>query len=138
MIDPKWFEQVCCMSAPDFGGAERSVLLTLLAIEEEVLPYLLIRGRAFPDWQQSRAALKSTFRGMVRPVQARPVNLMTGSSVQQRKNMRKALKAVIEASVGVGSDEAALHRQCAYQIIASYQVAENQRNASPTVYIEIE
>jgi hypothetical protein len=141
MIDPTSFERICCLSKADLGGTERSDLLTLLAVEEEVLPYLLVKGSAFTDWHQSRAALKRAIRGMTRALQVRPVGHPSGFSLQQRQDLRHALKAAVAACELAPSADNALTEPMdlnAHRSVNAFRTSAGQDKRDPHVFISAE
>lgn len=67
MIDEQWFATVRCLTGAGISDEAAARLASVLGVEEEVLPYLLLRTTAFASWPHARGALRQAVRSVVRP-----------------------------------------------------------------------
>jgi len=67
MIDEQWFAAVRCLTGAPIPDGDAAKLADVLGVEEEVLPYLLLRTTAFADWPHAREAFRQSIRSVVRP-----------------------------------------------------------------------
>jgi len=73
MIDEQWFAIVRCISGTEMSDEAAGRLVDVLGVQEEVLPYLLLRTNGFAEWPQARSAFRQAVRSVVRPrLSARP------------------------------------------------------------------
>lgn len=73
MIDEQWFAIVRCLSGTEMSDEAAGRLVDALGVQEEVLPYLLLRTNGFAEWPQARSAFRQAVRSVVRPrLSARP------------------------------------------------------------------
>lgn len=126
MIDEQWFALVRCLTDTQMAPETADSLVGILGIEEEVLPYLLLRTNAFANWPQARGTFRQAVRAVVRPkASARPLSTSRGDA-----GARAAFAAATAASItgsGPSGKAAALLREA--------RAASSASRADPHVFI---
>lgn len=67
MIDAQWFAIIRCITGTEMSDEAAGRLVDVLGVQEEVLPYLLLRTNGFAEWPLARNAFRQAVRSVVRP-----------------------------------------------------------------------
>lgn len=104
MIDQNWLAVVHCVVGGRIPDDDLEGLCKVLDVEEEVLPYLLITGKAFREWPVAIAAFRQAIRSNPRT----GLEMPRGDGSAKTETMRRELENAIVARMRVGvSDQSA-------------------------------
>jgi len=126
MIDEQWFAIVRCLSGTEMSDEAAGRLVDVLGVQEEVLPYLLLRTNGFANWPLARSAFRQAVRSVVRPrLSTRP------APAQERRAAVYAefSAATVERVQGTG---AAPH---AIALLRKARLANSASSMDPHVFI---
>ncbi|WP_421852525.1 hypothetical protein [Novosphingobium sp.] len=126
MIDEQWFATVRCLTGARISEDEAARLAAVLCVEDEVLPYLLLRTAAFADWPLARGAFRQAIRSVIRPKLAgRPAG---------RSQKESAERDAFAAAVIAGITRTSPKRSPA-ELLRQARLADQNASLDPHIFI---
>ena len=140
MIRLDWLKRFIVFSGADIGGRDVQELAAVLGDPAEVLPYLVVHGRAFAEWPKARAALA---RAGASAAQPQPRNAEDGRRrgaplSRIRSGLYESLHAALvssEVQRGLEPVERGLNSEDLLRLIKRVRLDEDRGADSPSMFI---